>query len=437
MYNKLVEHVLLPVGDSVLNTEFMATLRTWRYFQGLSAGALQDIQRDKLRSLLEHASKSVPYYRDLEVTSSADPYEWLTRFPILTKRSIRDGGDSLLFTPKTNLVAASSSGSSGYQSTVYLTKREISRTQAIQTLWWEWAGYKLGNTLLQTGMGVERGSVKAAKDRILRTNYVRAFGLSEEDIVRQLEDLRRHPRQHLAGYASSLYLYAKVASDHGIHDITFNSVISWGDKMFSHYREKIETQFRTRVFDTYGCAERIMIAAQKDTDQYYVMSPHVVVELLDDRWQPVPQGELGRVVVTRLDGFAMPLIRYYLGDLAVAGQRRDGERYDFNFPLLDRIVGRDTDIVRTPWNQYMTVHTFTGILEYYPQIKQFRVVQKDLSGITIEYIPASGFTPAVLDEIRNKILSHLSQPFAISFVQVAKISPSPSGKPQIVESALT
>ena len=142
------------------------------------------------------------------------------------------------------------------------------------------------------------------------------------------------------------------------------------------------------------------------------------------------------MVVTRLDARAMPLVRYYLGDLAVAGERRAGEPYELAFPLLERIVGRDTDIVRTPKEQFMVVHTFTGIFEFFPQIEQFRVVQRELSGIEIEYIPAPGFHEGVLDGIREKLFDFIEPPFEIRFVPVERIPPTPSGKPQIIQSLL-
>lgn len=435
-YRGLLENVLLPLGDAVMGTSFIATLKRWRRLQTLSAEELSALQRRGLQRLLEHATGLAPYYRELGIAAEADPYAWLSKFPILTKKVLRSEGERLLTVPKRGLVAAPSSGSSGFQSTVYLAPDEVSVTQAIQTLWWEWAGYRLGHSILQTGMTPERGFVKGTKDLLLRTTYLNAFGVSEGFMLEKLEEVRQRPHDHFAGYASSLYLFAKTAELHGIDDVRFDSVISWGDKMFPHYRELIERQFRTRVYDTYGCTEGLMIAAQKDKQQYYVMSPHVVLELLDANWQPVAPGKLGRVVVTRLDARAMPLVRYYLGDLAVAGERRAGEPYELAFPLLERIVGRDTDIVRTPKEQFMVVHTFTGIFEFFPQIEQFRVVQRELSGIEIEYIPAPGFHEGVLDGIREKLFDFIEPPFEIRFVPVERIPPTPSGKPQIIQSLL-
>jgi phenylacetate-CoA ligase len=302
-------------------------------------------------------------------------------------------------------------------------------------LWWEWAGYKFGNSLIQTGITPNRGLVKGTKDFLLRTDYIPAFGISEEFILAKLEELRKKPRDHFAGYASSIYVFAHVASKHGIDDVRFKSVISWGDKMFPHFRSLIEKQFSTKVFDTYGCTEGMMMAAQKDLDEYYVMSPHVVIELLDKEGHEVEPGELGYVVVTRLDAYAMPLIRYYLGDLAIKA-RHDVPGSELHFPLLQKIIGRDTDIIRTASGKYMVVHSFTGIFEHIPEVSQFRVVQSDLHSITIEIIPGEGFKDEILANIRTKIQNYLLEPFEVQFQIVENIAPTPSGKPQIIKSTV-
>ena len=236
------------------------------------------------------------------------------------------------------------------------------------------------------------GSSSGSRTLALRTTYVEAFGVTD-DAARSVLDSRaaRHSR-HFGGYASSLYVFARAAAREGRRDVTFESVISWGDKMFPEYRELIEATFSTRVFDTYGSTEGLVIAGQRDLDQYYVLSPHVVVELLDAHDRPVPVGELGRVVVTRLDARAMPLVRYSLGDLAVWGERPDDA--ELGFPVLERIVGRDTDIVETPSGRHLIVHTFTGIFEFFDEIEQFRIVQRVATGIDVEYIPRPGFGPS-------------------------------------------
>jgi len=238
------------------------------------------------------------------------------------------------------------------------------------------------------------------------------------------------------GYGSSLYAYAKYAQEKGINDITFKSAISWGDKMFPHYRKCIEEQFHTTVFDCYGACEGTMIAAECEYHNYHIMTPHVFIEILDNEGREVSPGEMGEIMVTRLDNFLMPLVRYRIGDLAVKADPQKECQCGRHLPLLEKIIGRDTDLVYTPKGKTLIVHFFTGILEHIEEIRQFQVVQHTIDDIEIRVIPAENFTTDCFENIKREILSKANEKFNLRFSSVSKIDPSPSGKPQIVVSKL-
>lgn len=432
-YNNIIENIVLPLGDAVLGTQYISYLKKLRTIQQYSEIELQHLQQQKLENLMAHATRNIPFYKSLHL--SAKP--GLTGFPVLTKALIREHTDRLLWHPekKNDLVCEKSSGSSGVQGQVFMSRNEQSKVQAAQTLLWEWAGYTIGKPILQTGMTLNRGMVKTIKDKLFKTRYESAFGLDEDEVERVLQSLKTKPLSFFGGYASSLYVYAQVAAKRNIQSIHFQSVISWGDKMFSHYRSLIEHQFNTKVYDTYGTTEGFMIAGQKDLEYYYILSPQVYLEIVDDKGNEVPDGEIGYVLVTNLDAYEMPLIRYYLGDLAVKLPRsKYPEQRSLNFPLLERIIGRDTDIVKTQSGKSMIVHFFTAIFEHVPEITQFRIIQKDLKSLTVEYIPNEDFDLHILNSIRTKIQAHLKEEFPVHFTQVSKIPVSPSGKPQIIVS---
>lgn len=433
LYNQLIERVALPVGDALFRTEFIGELRRWRRIQHLPADGLRRLQHDGLRSLLTHATTAVPHYRDLRLGTSPDPYEWLRRFPILTKSDLRTEGERMLTPGSRRLVTVSSSGSSGLQSTLWSTPREISRAQAIQTLWWEWAGYRLGDRLLQTGITPDRGLAKRLKDRVLRTTYIPAFGLTDAEMTEILSTGSARRWRHAGGYASSLDAFARVAIANPKLRVSFESAISWGDKLYPQHRRHLQDAFGAPVLDTYGTAEGFMIAAQRFDGSYYVMSPHVVVELLDDRDEPVDPGELGRVVVTRIDAHTMPMIRFRLGDLAVAPTHTSTTPGAPEFPQLERIIGRETDVWVSPGGRTLTVHTFTGVMEHFADIEQFSVIPQD-AGLTLEYRADDGLESAVLDRASAALCSAVGERLSISWRRVDSIPDSPSGKPQIIRS---
>lgn len=431
MKNILLERLILPASDVLLGNSVMKSLNGLR-----SALSSEYDNRPRIDSLLRHALQNIPYYKSLGLPDTADPMERLSSFPLLTKPILRERADDLLCMPRERLIRNSSSGSSGFQSVVYWTREQQSAVRATQLLWLHWAGYRFGDPILQTGITPKRGLVKGTKDRLTGTYYLQAFSHSRDDARNALTWASRQKDPVLVGYASSFYVLACFAKELGMQ-VRFKTALSWGDKLFPHYRKAVKEAFGCEVFETYGSAEGLMMAAQNDLEQLYLMTPNVHLEITDEAGNPVPDGQMGHVVVTDLNAWAMPLIRYRIGDLAIKlPQSERPSRASLALPLLQKVVGRETDIVRTPAGRQLVVHAFTGIFEHHPEVSQFCVVQDELKGIRIQYIEGPGFHESLLVTIGDRIRAAVSEPFEVSFEKVSSISATPSGKPQLIVSRI-
>lgn len=433
-YRVLLKSVLLPVFDLCLGTSVMRELKRMEREVELNEQALLRLQQEKLRNILLHATHKVPYYRDFAVSEDLIPS--LKSFPIMTKQEVNAKRDQLLAQQPGKMIKSFSSGSSGIQSMVYWTRKERSIYRATQLLWWQWAGYEIGMPLLQTGLSFNRSWFKQIKDKLFNTTYLLAFSLEPEKVVQTLQRLGNKNNVVLAGYASSLFDISVIALQNGQKN-KFRTVISWGDKLFDHYRKSIEAAFGTKVYETYAATEGLMIAAQYDQPHMYIMSTHIYLELLDDSGNDVDDGVMGNVVITNLNAYGMPLIRYRTGDLAIRlPEHLYPQHRKIQLPILERVIGRDTDLVKTPNGRTLIVHSFTGIFEYFPEIKQFCIIQEHIEGITIQYIPGLNFRNDILETIKARITSKLNEPFVIVFEEVKEILPTKSGKPQIIISKL-
>ena len=443
MTNWILENVLFPSGDAILQTSFVPALKRWREVSMYDERSLSALQSGNLKALLLYLSENNRYYRnllpDVSKFRNEDPVVVLKSLPVLDKEIIRNHLDDLVSDPfvknKHKLILEKSSGSSGVQGSVYMSRTEAYNVSAAQTHLWEWAGYRLGSELLQLGMTTDRGLIKTLKDYFSNTTYKPAFQIDSDDVKQTLAKFENRDDVFFGGYASGLYAYATIAEQFGLKT-KFKSVISWGDKMFPHYRRKIERTFSTTVFDTYGCTEGIMIGGQCELGTYHVLSPHVYLELLDDDNREVRPGHIGKVVVTRLDGRSFPLVRYRLGDLATRPERQEPCRCGRHYPQLFMIVGRDTDIVITPKGKPLIVHFFTGIFEHEQDIKQFRITQHENRDLLVEYITDKEDHDSVLDRLRERMNYNSGEVLPLSFKRVSSIPATKSGKPQIVLSLL-
>jgi phenylacetate-CoA ligase len=441
MYSSILRRFVLPLGDIFFGGNYLKTLKKWNTYDTLPESTLLDIQKEKLEQILRYTLKNVPYYKNIAYDEDISSYENLKKFPILTKELLRKERENLVSEEFNinDLKKNFSSGSSGIQSYSYSEKKNVFYLQGLSYHWYMWGGFGFGNSVLQFGISPNRTLPKKLKDIFFRVNYQEAFSLNDSDYKRIYNDLKKDKTEFIIGYPSAINQLAEYLNKNNLQH-SIKTIISLGDKLFGHFEDNFIKAFdNPLVIDTYGCAEGFLIACRYDTPYYYISAPHVYVEIVDDNGQEVEDGELGHVLVTCFTNLAQPFIRYKLGDLAV---KLPKEKYPkdrkFQYPLLERIVGRETDVVKTPNGKTLIVHSFTGIIEYYPDIKQYQIIQESINEIVIKYI-TDNLIPLkdnTLQEIEHKINILTDNTVKVIFEKTDFIANSPSGKPQIIKSLL-
>lgn len=426
------------ISDLLFGTSIFRFYRIYRKDELLKRNELLNVQNDKLSILLRHAIHEIPYYNSLNINfnSKLHALDQLSNFPVLNKKTINNQLDNfhingINFNQITTLFSGGSSGNPGK---VYVNKADHSKMRSLILILWENAGYRLGDPILQLGMSKSRTFLKKLKDFAMNVTYELAFQINEENVKKVLTKTKFSSKTCFIGYASGLYAYAKIAEKLGL-DIEFKLVISLGDKMFDNYRETIERVFKTKVYDTYGSNEGFVIGGQHADGNYYLNETHVVVEIVDDAYLPVKEGEFGRALITCLDNFTMPLIRFDLGDILALDPFN--EQNPLPFKTIKKIIGRDVDIIKTKNGYSLIVHFFTAIFGRILEIEQFRIVQETIENVVVEYIPGASFHEGILEQIKAKILAELPQnEIALSFREVKGIPATASGKPQIIKSLI-
>lgn len=434
--NILLRNVLLPIGDLVFGQRMIARLKFLEKAQYWTQKQILEKQAQDLRALIQTAYFEVPFYRELMDEAGIAPGEIrnpddLSRLPIVTKDMLRKGYPERT-TRETGqkTYQASTSGSTGKNFFVMEDAETAGWYRASFMLSLEWAGWEIGEPHLQTGMTLERSFERRLKDWLLGCHYQSAYNLDDAHLDQILEEMEKFQLEHLWGYPGSLYYIAKRAGEIGwVRPL--KSIVSWGDSLYPHYRQEIEGVFHTKVFDTYGIAEGVQIAAQCEHGNYHLHALDAVVEFLDDDGESVQPGEIGNIVVTRLHPGPMPLIRYAVGDLGVPSAKETclcGR----GFPLMESIRGRDADVILTPSGNRLIVHFFTGILEHFPEIDSFQVVQNDPGSILIRIKPKTSINENILSRIRTALAERGAADLDINFEIVDVIPLPPTGKHRFV-----
>jgi len=433
---------LLPVADISSKQRVTKYYNKFRSAQWWSRDHIEGYQASRLRRLVEVARRDVPLYRELYDLAEVDCEKIrersdLRNLPPVSKAELRGAYPDRCVRKMAGPVhEIFTSGSSGQPFAVKLDSGTMSEARALMLLRAEFSGWQPGIPFLQTGMSLDRGIVKRVKDILLGVTYVSAFDLSDQALDRSLELLARRKLKYLMGYPGSLYFLARRARLLGF-SVPLHGVVTWGDNLYAHYRTEIERAFGCRVTDTYGCSEGLQVAAQCGLayGRYHIFMPHIIVEVVDDRDQPLPAGRPGHILLTRLTAGAMPLIRYRVGDI---GRLSDisGCTCGRNWDFLEAIEGRDTDVVLTPGGNRLIVHFFTGIFEYYPTIETFRVIQEELGSIRVEIVPGKGFSHEHWEKIKSEILEKGDPELCVEMELVDDIPVPGSNKRRFVVSKL-
>ena len=208
-------------------------------------------------------------------------------------------------------------------------------------------------------------------------------------------------------------------------------VIAGGETVSAATRRDIETGFGVPFCNFYGAYEARLIALQEPGSRdLRVNECGVLVELLDgDR--PVEQGEAGEVVITVLHSYAMPFIRYRLGDRAIRGV--DGAAGGSASGSLRAVEGRMLEFFYLSSGRRLHPYAFADPIELEARwVRRFRITQEAPDSLHIELAPARGVRPGQeeMDAIERLMVSVTDEPVRISVKLVDEIRPMPNGKHQ-------
>ncbi len=231
---------------------------------------------------------------------------------------------------------------------------------------------------------------------------------------------------YLQTYPSNLQKLCDYYQRSGRAAPQFMAIRTISEALDSNTRKSAQRVFGAPVQDLYSTTEVGYIAVQcPEHEHFHVQSETVYVEVLNDGDQPCAPGEIGRVLVTPLHNFAMPLIRYELGDYAEVGQPCDCGR---NSLVLKRVLGRSRNLLtfpdgRTDWPVFQD----TRFREIAP-IVQFQFTQTSVNDIEMNLVVERDLTADEQQQLSTLVLNRLGHPFNLTLKFVSAIARSKSGK---------
>ena len=371
--------------------------------QWWSPEALLQHQFRQLGQLLEHAYRHVAFYRPrLQEAAEMAPRGKLTaekwaRIPILTRQQIQAAGADIhsAEVPASHgtLREQFTSGSTGTPIRTLGTRvrRAVWDAVSIRQHLWHRRDLRGKLALIRTskpgadaypegGTQPNWGSPATAG---LETGPCVSLNINAS-LAEQAEWLQRHEPDYLLSHPTNIGWLARHCLERGIVLPRLRQILTIAELLKPEVRDLAREAWGVAIADVYSTRDAGYVALQCPAfDHYHVQAEAAMVEVLDEAGRPCRPGETGRVVITPLHNFAMPLIRYEIGDWAEVGPPCPCGR---GLPVLARIHGRSHNMLVLPSGErrrtLMSTADANELLEAAP-IRQFQFVQKSLETLEL------------------------------------------------------
>lgn len=396
-------------------------------------------QNDKLRRLISYCCENVKYYKETFQQAGVDPNQINTvanlgRIPILTKEELRDRLWDFLPHKLPPCRVTRSSGSTGVPVCFFSDQNSRKSNSAAVIRSRKAAGIPLVGMPILALLKTENDPTKKPHWTFLqgihKTYYFNPYLNSAKNRNYALQLQKKLSKPALMGITPAMRVFAYKVHDEVFPYFKPSAILTGGESLSPDVRELIESAFRTNVTDIYGSSEVGEIAWQCHLGLgYHINADSCIVEVVNND-EPVAYGETGEVVVTNLNRYAMPIIRYKNGDLAKLSSETCP--CGCKLPMIAEIVGRTGEdmILPTgkivPWNQLKSLMT-------HQKIRQFQLVQNEDASLTIRYVPENGADTEKLDSLfLRRYHDFLGNSMKIKIEKSTTIYPAVSGKSKLV-----
>ena len=442
-----IQGITWPGLPTARGTNILALLYQLEQSQWWDPDKLIEQQFAQLNQLVLHASSTVPFYRGslkrAGVTAGkvVTPENW-RKLPILMRSNIQFAGEKLaskkLPPDHGNVGEIFTSGSTGKP------------IRAVQTALWQmyreafvmrnqlWHRRDLTGTFAYMRTSTKGKSMYPEGDKADSWSDVTSivadtgasFGLNVMTPTEQkVEWLQRRDPDYLLTHPTIIHDLARYCLDQGIRLKSLRQVGTISETLKPATREVCREAWGVSIVDVYSSREAGCLALQcPDHEHYHTQSESVYLEILNDDGEPCDVGEVGRVVITLPHNFAMPLIRYELGDYAEVGEACPCGR---GLPVIKRILGRTQNMLVLPSGErrwpLLSSSNIKALLAIGP-IGRYQIVQTSTSSILVRLETPRNLTPDEENSVRSWITEKLAFPFDVTIESTEEIPLSSAGK---------
>ncbi|MEW6052144.1 MAG: AMP-binding protein [Candidatus Zixiibacteriota bacterium] len=410
-------------------------LREVRAFNRLSPEQMQTDQWRRLRVLLEYVYQHSPYNREkfdqhgISPANIQSPDDF-AKIPLLTKDEIRKHSARMASTEKRRISHRHTSGSTGMPLDFVKDHDSLAYMNAIMHDCYSWHGIEIGDRQCRI-WGLPRELKRQisiyTRDFLLNRIRLSSFDVSDQSSTAFYHKVRRFRPKFMYGVPSYMTELALRLRRLGFNpaDLRLHAIVATGEILYPEQKQLMKEAYACPIVNEYGTTECGIIAFACPSDQMHVMSHNIYLEVVDPATgREVGPGETGEVVITDLTSYAMPFVRYHLGDIV---ERKESPcPCGLHLPMLGHIEGRLEDMLTTPEGKKVA-----GGMFYYTLtkgIRKFKVYQRAIDRLEVYLEKGPDFDQIDLNAIREKWKVYLGPRMNVTFQIVEEIPADKSGK---------
>lgn len=408
----------------------------WWPRERIEAGQVKALQR-----ILGIAAR-VPHYRASLAGAGVTPdairsVDDMRRLPVLERAEARRLGVEGLRVPGTGGMRAATSGSTGRPVRFLWPLEQMRWLDAGEARARAWMGSEVGTRRLEVRCRPV-GAAQALSAVLLNTAAFHAPVVSNPAAVRRLvAALARRPPALIWGVSNALYALAVALLDDG-RSVRAGACWSGGNHLHAHYRRAFEEAFECDVYERYATMETGLVAHEcVEARSLHVPAEGLVVEVVRPDGSPAAPGEVGDVLLTTLHNTATPLIRYRVGDRAVAAGR-EACPCGRGLPVFGSVVGRRNDVLVSAAGAIITpAQAVDAVAPGAGSIVDFQVTQDAEGRVRVAVVQRDLASAAAdRDAVAVAVQRLLQSPLRPAVERVGHIALTPGGKLRTLVTAL-
>jgi len=439
MYSKIFKNVLFPLYEQgIRRRNTIRYLKLMNENQWKPHDELRASQWSMLTRLLKHAHMESPYYRDLFNSNGIDPgkinnYDDFLQIPICSRDDVVRHKDQMIANShRENVTTKSTGGSTGTPVRFALDRDSYEWRIAAAQRGYQWANCEAGQpTLYIWGVDVGKptwpSSTKTAiYHKAFNRKMFNCFNFTDEEMLRCVKYINRHRPTGIVAFTTAVYNFAQFIRDNKLQVAQVPSILTGAEKLYPFQRELIEEVFQGKVFNTYGCREFMLIAAECDHHEgLHVTMDNLYVEILS-QGKPALPGESGEIVITDLHNYGMPFIRYKNGDIATQGKSPCS--CGRGLPLIQDIDGRKMDEIIATDGKIVSGGFFPHLMKEFVEIKKYQVIQNKKDHLTIKIVLQQSLPDEKLQFCKSEIVKVMGADMELTIDYVDDIPLTATGK---------